>query len=76
MTEAAVRRRYAEVADDYTRMFGTVASVHPDDLRFLERNFTRCDGTILGPGRLFYLDGLLGFDSADPHLSVCAEAGK
>lgn len=56
MTEAAVRRRYAEVADDYTRMFGTVASVHPDDLRFLERNFTRCDGTILdagcGPGHL------------------------
>lgn len=37
-------------------MFGTVASVHPDDLRFLERSFRRCDGTILdagcGPGHL------------------------
>lgn len=56
MTEAAVRRRYAEVADIYTRTFGTVASVHPDDLRFLERNVRGCDGTILdagcGPGHL------------------------
>ncbi|WP_083145517.1 class I SAM-dependent methyltransferase [Mycolicibacterium parafortuitum] len=56
MTEAAVRRRYAEVSDVYTRMFGAVASVHPDDLRFLERSFRRCDGTILdagcGPGHL------------------------
>jgi SAM-dependent methyltransferase len=37
-------------------MFGAVAHVDPDDLRFLERNFVRCDGTILdagcGPGHL------------------------
>lgn len=46
-------------------MFGSVASVHPDDLRFLERNFTRCDGTILdagcGPGHLTGYLTNLGF---------------
>lgn len=56
MTHAVVRRRYTEMSDAYTRMFGAVAHVHPDDLRFLERNFGRCGGTILdagcGPGHL------------------------
>lgn len=56
MSETLIRRRYTEVSDVYTRMFGAVAHVDPDDLRFLERNFGRCDGTILdagcGPGHL------------------------
>jgi len=56
MTESLIRRRYTEVSDIYTRMFGAVAHVDPDDLQFLERNFSRCDGTILdagcGPGHL------------------------
>ncbi len=56
MTDPVVRRRYTEVSDAYTRMFGAVAHVHHDDLRFLERHFGRCDGTILdvgcGPGHL------------------------
>jgi len=37
-------------------MFGAVSQVDPDDLRFLQRNFERCDGIILdagcGPGHL------------------------
>lgn len=56
MTDTVVRRRYMEVSDVYTRMFGDVAHVDPDDLRFLERNLGRCDGRILdvgcGPGHL------------------------
>ncbi|WP_286275308.1 class I SAM-dependent DNA methyltransferase [Mycobacterium antarcticum] len=56
MTHAVVRRRYTEVSDAYTRMFCAVTHVHPDDLRFLERHFGRCAGTILdagcGPGHL------------------------
>ncbi|MGE2730134.1 class I SAM-dependent methyltransferase [Mycolicibacterium vaccae] len=56
MTEPLIRRRYTEVSDVYTRMFGAIAHVDPDDLQFLERNFQRCDGTILdagcGPGHL------------------------
>ena len=56
MTDSVVRRRYTEVSDAYIRMFGAVSHVHPDDLRFLGRNFERCDGTILdagcGPGHL------------------------
>lgn len=56
MTEPVVTRRYTEVSDVYRRMFGAVENVHPDDLRFLERAFAHCDGTILdagcGPGHL------------------------
>lgn len=56
MTDPVVLRRYTEVSDVYMQMFGSVAHVHPDDLGFLERNFGRCDGTILdagcGPGHL------------------------
>ena len=63
MTDPVVRRRYTEVSDTYTRMFGAIGGVDPDDLRFLERNFRRCNGTILdagcGPGHLTgYLTGL------------------
>lgn len=56
MTDPDVRRCYTEVSRVYTRMFGDVAHVHPDDLRFLEGHFGRCDGMILdvgcGPGHL------------------------
>ena len=56
MTESLVRHRYTDVSAVYTRTFGAVAHVDPDDLRFLERNFRQCDGTILdagcGPGHL------------------------
>lgn len=56
MTEAVVKRRYTELSEAYIRMFGAVAGVDSDDLRFLERNLGRCAGTILdagcGPGHL------------------------
>lgn len=56
MTDAAVRRRYAEVADVYIQMFGATTHVDPEDLTFLERSLGRCEGTVLdagcGPGHL------------------------
>ena len=56
MTDAAVRRRYTEVADVYIQMFGATAHVDPEDLTFLERNLGHCEGTVLdagcGPGHL------------------------
>ncbi|CAN3130360.1 class I SAM-dependent methyltransferase [Mycobacterium sp. smrl_JER01] len=56
MTQSLIRRHYAEVSDVYTRTFGAVAHVDAEDLRFLERNFRRCVGSILdagcGPGHL------------------------
>lgn len=56
MTDPIVKHRYTEVSDVYIRMFGAVAHVHPDDLRFLERHLGRCDGAVLdvgcGPGHL------------------------
>ncbi|MGY4649093.1 class I SAM-dependent methyltransferase [Mycobacterium sp. URHB0021] len=56
MTEAAIRRRYTEIADIYIRMFGAVEHVDPEDLGFLERNLGECEGTVLdagcGPGHL------------------------
>src|SRR5690242_7279920 len=56
MADSVVRDSYTGVSDTYTRMFGAVARVHPDDLRFLERHLGRCDGAILdagcGPGHL------------------------
>jgi SAM-dependent methyltransferase len=56
VTEAHVRRRYAEVADVYIQMFGAIAKVDPGDLGFLERNLSQCNGTVLdagcGPGHL------------------------
>lgn len=56
MTDPIVKRRYTEVSDVYIRMFGAVAHVHPDDLRFLDRHLGCCDGTVLdvgcGPGHL------------------------
>lgn len=63
MTEAAVRRCYTEVADVYIQTFGTIDQVDPEDLGFLERNLSHCDGTVLdagcGPGHLTaYLTGL------------------
>lgn len=50
MTEAAIRRRYTEMADIYIRMFGAVEHVNPEDLGFLERNLGHCDGTVLDAG--------------------------
>lgn len=65
MTESLIRRRYAEVSDVYTRMFGAVARVNADDLQFLKRNFRRCVGSILdagcGPGHLTAYLTDLGF---------------
>lgn len=63
MTQAAIRRRYTEIADIYIRMFGAVDRVDPEDLEFLVRHLGRCDGTVLdagcGPGHLTaYLTGL------------------
>jgi SAM-dependent methyltransferase len=56
MSEAAVRRRYAEKAELYIRMFGDVAHVDPEDLAFLERHLGHCEGPVLdagcGPGHL------------------------
>lgn len=56
MTGPIVGRSYAQVADLYIRMFGTIANVDPEDLRFLARNFDRCAGAVLdagcGPGHL------------------------
>lgn len=56
MTDAAVRRRYTEVADVYIHMFGATAHVDPEDLTFLERSLGHCQGTVLdagcGPGHL------------------------
>ena len=56
MTDAAVRRRYTEVADVYIQMFGAAAHIDPEDLTFLERNLGHCQGTVLdagcGPGHL------------------------
>ena len=56
MTDAVIRRSYTEKADSYIRMFGAVAHVDPEDLRFLERNLGRCEGPVLdvgcGPGHL------------------------
>jgi hypothetical protein len=60
------------------RMLGYVGfdDIHnsaPHQSRFDE---LRGDGTILGLGRLISLDRIQGFDTADPHLSVYAEAVK
>ena len=56
MTDAVVRRRYAEIANVYIRMFGSTSHVDPEDLTFLERNLGHCEGTVLdagcGPGHL------------------------
>ncbi|BBY31394.1 class I SAM-dependent DNA methyltransferase [Mycolicibacterium sediminis] len=56
MTDAAVRRRYTEMADVYIDMFGATARVDPEDLAFLERSLGSCHGTVLdagcGPGHL------------------------
>ncbi|KUI38537.1 hypothetical protein AU194_08585 [Mycobacterium sp. GA-2829] len=38
MPEDDIRNRYGELADVYIRMFGSVAQVHSEDLRFLARN--------------------------------------
>ena len=56
MTDAAVLRRYNEVADVYIQMFGATGHVDPEDLTFLERNLGQCQGIVLdagcGPGHL------------------------
>ena len=59
-------------------MFGEVGfydiqNSSPHQSRFDE---LRSNGTILGLGRLFSLARLQGFDTADPHISVYAEAVK
>ena len=64
--------------DKLERMFSQVGfddiqNSSPHQSRFDE---LRSNGTILGLGRLFSLDRLQGFDTADPHLSVYAEAIK
>ncbi|MDO3638333.1 class I SAM-dependent methyltransferase [Mycolicibacterium arseniciresistens] len=56
MLDAAISRRYTEIADVYIDMFGAVEHVDPEDLQFLHRHLGRCDGTVLdvgcGPGHL------------------------
>ena len=53
--------------------FDDIQNSGPHQSRFDE---LRGDGTILGLERLFSLDRLQGFDTADPQLSVYAEAIK
>ncbi|BBZ03118.1 methyltransferase [Mycolicibacterium chitae] len=67
MSEAEVRQRYGELAETYTRTFGDVATVDPQDLAFLKANLGACEGPVLdvgcGPGHLTaYLAGL-GLDA-------------
>lgn len=56
MADRIVRRRYTEVADIYISRFGAISAVDPEDLRFVARNFGRCQGDVLdvgcGPGHL------------------------
>ena len=53
--------------------FPDIHNSSPHQSRFGE---LRSDGTILGLGRLFSLDRIQGFDTADTYLSVYAEAIK
>ena len=53
--------------------FNDIQNSAPHQSRFEE---LRRDGTVLGLGRLFSLDRLQGFDTADPQISVYAEAVK
>jgi hypothetical protein len=53
--------------------FPDIHNSSPHKSRFDE---LRSDGTILGLGRLFSLDRIQGFDTADTYLSVYAEAIK
>ncbi|MGB3485661.1 MAG: class I SAM-dependent methyltransferase [Mycobacterium sp.] len=63
MTDAVVRHRYTEIADDYIQLFGAVTDVDPRDRTFLQRHLGSCDGPVLdagcGPGHLTaYLNSL------------------
>ncbi len=66
-TYGKLERMFREVG------FDDIQNSSPHQSRFDE---LRSDGTILGLGRLFSLDRIQGFDTADPHLSVYAEAVK
>lgn len=56
MTAADVKLRYTAAADAYIEMFGDVSCVDTEDLSFLERNLSSCEGPVLdagcGPGHL------------------------
>ncbi|WP_369137359.1 class I SAM-dependent DNA methyltransferase [Modestobacter versicolor] len=65
-TDQPVGRAYAALADRYIELFGSVASVHPDDLRLIDAHLGRLTGPVLdlgcGPG---HLSGFLAGAGAD-----------
>jgi SAM-dependent methyltransferase len=56
MTPDRVAQAYSSLADRYIELFGSVDSVHPDDLRLIDDHLGRLTGPVLdlgcGPGHL------------------------